>query len=234
MIDFHTHILPGIDDGAVDIREAIALIEALQAEEVISAVCTPHFDPSDRSLQDFVMLRDEAINVLRELVTIELISASESTLHAYLLNYFDLSALCIGNTRYLLIELPFHNSWENEVYKILDSLILYHNIIPIIAHIERYPAVSHGSACIKRLKDIGCVLQLNTSSLLDNKLKKRAVKYIRKGYIDILGSDCHNMTNRPPVITEGLRVIEEKFGIKYCRRFEDNAVKILADKDIRE
>lgn len=235
MIDFHTHILPAIDDGANDIRETLALIKALQDEDVKIAVCTPHYDPSDTPLQVFIRSRDNAISMLRELgiAGLRLISASETKLHAYLLNNSELSPLCIGNTRYLLIELPFHKSWGNEVYSILDSLMAYHNIIPIIAHIERYPAVGHSSACIKRLRDMGCVIQLNSSSLIDSKLKKRAVKHIRKGYIDILGSDCHNMTNRPPVIREGLRVIEEKLGVKYCHRFEDNGVKILADTDIR-
>lgn len=232
MIDFHTHILPAVDDGAGNINEALALAEVLIKEGVEAAVCTPHFYPSQTPLEDFILRRNKAIKELGQ-VNIKLIPASETFLHGYLFHYSDLGALCIENTDYMLIELPFSSKWDDDIYTMIGNLTLYYNIIPIVAHIERYPAVKRSSRCIKKLKDYGCLMQLNTSSLLDTRLSKDAVKYIRKGFIDLLGSDCHNMTSRLPVIKDAIRKIDESTGPEYYRSFEQNAVKILNNIDIR-
>jgi len=232
MIDIHTHILPAIDDGASGKEEALALIEALLAEGVKTAVCTPHFDPTDRSLQDFVISRTQALQGLGS-VPIRLVAASESFLHDYLFHYADLGPLCIDKTNYLLLELPFFVRWDDHLYTMVGNLISYYNIIPIIAHIERYPATRKNSGCIMRLKELGCLIQLNTSSLLDAGIRKRALKYIKEGHIDLLGSDCHDTKRRPPVIKQAARLIEDRLGAEYIRRLEDNAINVLNNIDIR-
>lgn len=231
MIDFHTHILPAVDDGAANRDEALALIEALIREGVKTAVCTPHFDPSRTSLQDFVMQRSRAFQELTA-AGISLVAASETLLHDYLFHYSDLSPLCIDNTEYLLLEMPFLRKWDKSIYSMLSNLISDYNVIPIIAHIERYPA-ARGCAIPGRLKAIGCLLQLNTSSLLDAGSRKRAIKLIKKGYIDLLGSDCHDQRVRPPVIIKALQLIEEQLGGDYIRRLEENGLKVLNNIDIR-
>jgi len=231
MIDFHTHILPAVDDGAANRDEALTLIEALKREGVKTAVCTPHFDPSRTSLQDFIMHRNRAFQELST-ACIRLVAASETLLHDYLFHYADLSPLCIENTEYLLLEMPFLRKWDDSVYTMLSNLISDYNVIPIIAHIERYPAAK-GRAIPGRLKAIGCLLQLNTSSLLDAGCRKRAIRLIKKGYIDLLGSDCHDKAVRPPVIIKALQLIEEQAGRDYIRQLEENGLKVLINIDIR-
>jgi len=231
MIDFHTHILPAIDDGAANREEALALIEALKREGVKTAVCTPHFDPSRTSLQDFVLQRSRAFQELSA-SCIRLLAASETLMHDYLFHYSDLSPLCIENTEYLLLEMPFLRKWDDSIYSMLSNLISDYMIIPIIAHIERYPA-ARGHTIPYKLKDLGCLLQLNTSSLLDAGSRKRAIELIKKGYIDLLGSDCHDKQVRPPVIIKALQLIEERSGRDYIRRFEENGLNVLNNIDIR-
>lgn len=231
MIDFHTHILPAVDDGAANRDEALALIEALRREGIKTAVCTPHFDPSRISLQDFAAQRSKAFLELGD-ACIRLVAASETFLHDYLFHYSDLSLLCIEHTQYLLLELPFFRKWDDRLYSMLNSLISDYNIIPIIAHIERY-AAARKKAAAGRLKEAGCLLQLNTSSLLDAVSQKRAIKLIKKGYIDLLGSDCHDRYKRPPVIIQALQLINEHLGEKYIRQLEENGMNVLNNIDIR-
>jgi len=72
-------------------------------------VCTPHFDPTQTDLEDFLNRRAKSLSQL-EAAKLQLIPASETRLHDYLFHYPDLSKLCIKDTRYLLLELPFSNA----------------------------------------------------------------------------------------------------------------------------
>lgn len=233
MIDLHTHILPNIDDGASDLEEALKMTESLRTQNIMKAVCTPHFDPTQTSLQAFIKKRTSAMDCMSD-SKIDLICGSETMLHDYLFHYSEISGLCIENTRYLLVELPFRRSWDIKVYETLEKLISYFNVIPIIAHVERYQAVKKNVKCIKKLIDMGCVIQLNTSSIMNKKSMHQAVYYIKHGYIDVLGSDCHNMKNRPPIISAAFDIIEQKLGFKYCAELRYNAQCIVSGIEIRK
>lgn len=224
MIDLHTHLLPYIDDGASDLETALQMTEALYTQNVRKAVCTPHFDPSGSSMEDFDKQRSFAIAKL-EGARIQLIPASETTLHEYLFHYYDLSKLCIENTRYLLLELPYQKKLDKKIFDNIKNLIDYYNIIPIIAHIERYHAIKRKQ--MKTLIELGCMLQLNTGALLNKKTRKKALRYIKKKYIHVIGSDCHDMQRRPPSMSEAFELIEYKLGALYCEMLNYNAEGIV-------
>lgn len=228
MIDFHCHILPGIDDGAANLVEALALEEQLLRQGVDRVVCTPHFDPTVRSLENFIETRAASLAMLKD-SKLSLLPASETCLHEYLFHYQELTKLCIPATRYLLIELPFTKRWSNKTWMLMQRLKEDYDIIPIIAHVERYPAVWHQKSNLKRLRELGCVLQVNASSVLDPKLWKRICSYLKKDYIDILGSDCHNCRSRPPVMTEAIKKLKERFGDAFIAGLDTNAEQILRD-----
>lgn len=228
MIDLHTHLLPKVDDGASSVEEAFDLIRMLSEQKVPIAVCTPHFDPTRTALSEFVKERQMALSLLNNPV-IQLITGSETKLHAYLFHYPELSELCISNTNYLLLELPFTKHWDSEVYEWVNRLISYYNIIPIIAHIERYPAIKRSNRPIKKLMKMGCILQLNTSSLLERHTRHRAIRYLKKGYISVLGSDCHNRNERPPRITPALDIIIRRVGSEALERLLERAEQIFKE-----
>lgn len=233
MVDLHTHILPGIDDGAQTREEALNMTESLYVQRVSIAVCTPHFDPMKISLADFLSKREEAIRQMNP-SRIKLISGSEVALNDYLFHYPDLSQLCIGTTKYILIELPFVKKWDQKLFDQIDHLSKYYNLTPIIAHVERYPAIKKSKKNLKRLIDTGCLLQLNTSSIINKKLWHQAADYIKQGYIDVISSDCHNMTSRPPVITEAYAIIKNKLGTEYYDKFIKNGESIIKGLELRE
>ena len=232
MVDLHTHILPNVDDGAQSVEESMLLIKSLLNQNISTVVCTPHFNPTQLSLENFIKKRDQSMSLLKD-THISLIPGSETVLHEYLFHYPDLNGLCIGNTRYLLTELPY-SKWNEKTYELVERFMSYYNIYPVIAHIERYPNVKKNIKSIKRLIDLGCVIQLNSSSVLDENNWGRIVRYMKRGYIDVLSSDCHNMTVRPPTIDIAYKKIENKFGRDYCEILMRNAQSIVDGVILRE
>lgn len=232
MIDLHTHLLPYIDDGACNLQEALHMAEDLYTQKVFDAVCTPHFDPSVMPLQDFIEKRASAMASMAS-SRLHLISASETMLHEYLFHYPDLSELCIAGGRYLLLELPYDRKWDAVIYEMVKRLMDHYDITPVIAHIERYPAAKR-TKCIRKLINLECMIQMNTSTVLSKETDRKALKYIRKGLVDVLGSDCHNRTTRPPVFAEAFEKIRFKLGPSYCDKLEYNAKCIIDGIDIRK
>ena len=232
MVDLHTHILPNIDDGAQSVEESLLLIQSLLNQSISKVVCTPHFNPTQLSLEDFVKRRDQSMSLLKE-ANITLIPGSETILHEYLFHYPDLNGLCIGNTRYLLTELPYCK-WNDKTYELLERFISYYNICPLIAHIERYTSVKKSSKSIKRLIDLGCVIQVNSSSITEENNLGLIVRYMKQGFIDVIASDCHNMTVRPPTLDQAFSIIGRKFGLEYCELLKRNAQSIVDGVMLRE
>ncbi|NLL73143.1 MAG: hypothetical protein GX237_06405 [Clostridiales bacterium] len=226
MIDIHTHILPNIDDGAKDVAEALKMTEYLEEQGVETAVCTPHFDSTKISLEEFIGKREKAFLAIKD-SKITLISGSETLYHDFLYQYSDLTPICINNSKYLLLELPYKEVISEYEFQSITKFMNLFNIIPVIAHIERYDCLWKNKKNIRRLMNLGCLIQVNANTIIDTKKRKRAVKYIKKGLIDLIGSDCHNMTKRPPNLKDAFVIIEEELGTSYCDLLNENADSIV-------
>ena len=226
MVDLHTHLLPNIDDGAASYEEAMLLTELLQQQGVETAVCTPHFDPTQITINDFIAKRSASLALMKA-PGIRLIPGSETLLHDYLFYYTDISQLCVEHTKYLLLELPDQKRWESKMFQHLEHLIDYYGVIPIIAHIERYRPLRRRKRWMDRLRDAGCIIQCNAEFVINKKTRRRAFRYLKKGYIDVLASDCHNLLQRPPRIAEAYEIIRNRFGKDLCQRFIDSSRQIV-------
>lgn len=226
MVDVHTHILPGIDDGAKDIDEALRMTENLIVQGVTTAICTPHFNPARMPMDTFITNRKSAYNLLSD-SKVNLIEASETYFHEYLFHYNDLSLLCVGGSNYLLLELPFDKKWPSSILRGIEKLRFYYGVIPIIAHVERYPRITKDLKTLKYLKDMGCLIQMNTDTITNKKYKHLVYSYLKKDYVDVLGSDCHNMISRAPLILGAKDEIINRFGIDIWNRLCENS-KIVA------
>jgi protein-tyrosine phosphatase len=226
MIDLHTHLLPNIDDGAASYEEAMQLAELLREQGVETALCTPHFDPSQITINDFTAKRAASLTLMKA-PKIRLIPGSETLLHDFLFYYTDLSPLCVEHTKYLLLELPDQKRWESKMVQQLEHLIHYYGVIPIIAHIERYRPVRRRKRWMDRLRGAGCIIQCNAEFVIDKKTRRRAFRYLKKGYIDVLASDCHNIIQRPPRLAKAYEMIRNRFGEDFCQRLIDNSRQIV-------
>ena len=214
MIDLHTHILPGIDDGAKNEYEARVLLSMLKEQGVASVVLTPHFYPHKQELSVFINKRREAFQLISDF-DMEMILGSETYLTESLFSNDSIDDLCIGNTRYLLLEMPDALEWTVGTFQMIDKVICKYNVRPIIAHVEKYRSVQinrHKEKLFQEFADIGCLLQINVDSAVNRSTRAGTLKMIRNGWADYIGSDCHNLNLRPPHMHDFREIIERKFG----------------------
>lgn len=228
LVDVHSHILPGIDDGSPDVETSLKMIEALQSQGARAIVLTPHYYSDSISYEDFVARRDNALLLLEKSLppgSPKLIPAAEVYITKYLLNNSNLDALKIGNTDYALIEHPFSCDFSQEIYDRLLSLNYDYGIKPILAHIERYPAFMDDGDLLDSYIEMGCIAQVNISSFVDSSrsLRKKLFKYLESGRIHLIGTDCHNLSSRKPDFETGVNAIIKKCGAEAVDVLERNA-----------
>lgn len=217
LVEMHCHILPGIDDGAKHLETSLKMIARLQEQGVKKIVLTPHYYSDTISLDDFLRQREKAYNRLVNALpsgSPELIPAAEVYISDYLFNNKNLDDLKIGNSKYILIEHPFSNNFSEKTYDRLMNLYCDYGARPILAHIERYPALMSDTNKLASYIEMGCLTQVNISSFVSSprKLKKHLLRLLDEGFVYLVGTDCHNMDSRPPEFEYGLKEIEKKYG----------------------
>ena len=122
----------------------------------------------------------------------------------------ELSALTLGKTNLLLIEMPL-GTWSEYSVQELINICSSGEFTVLLAHVERY--FQYQSADVwNRLLENGILMQANASFFADTKTRRRAVRMLKRGEIHLLGSDCHNLSSRRPQMDEALSLIEKKLG----------------------
>ena len=183
LVETHCHILPGIDDGAPDIETSLKMIKKLQLQGAKAIILTPHYYSDSISLNDFLERRDSAY---RELVNAlpqdspKLIPAAEVYISQYLFSNENLERIAIGNSGYALIEHPFSSTFSQGSYDRLLNLNYEFGIKPILAHIERYPALMENEGLLDEYIEMGCLVQVNISSFTaaSRHIRKKLFKYM--------------------------------------------------------
>lgn len=236
MIDFHTHILPDIDDGADGVATALALIQAEKEQGVSEIVLTPHYYGQKLSPSQFLEKRQRAFEkITGEVEGIKIRLGAEI--------YFDemeaasnksLCKLAIEGTKCVLFELPFTDMWSEKLLLKIRDFILETGYTPIIAHVERYPAVRKNPAYLAALTDMGCLFQVNTRSFVFKKMQNLALTMLKKGFVSCLGSDTHNLTDRTPDLASVKQHLEEIGEGERVAKIFNTMRKILDGKKVKK
>lgn len=224
MIDIHCHVLPGIDDGSKSVEMSLSMLRD-SFDQGIGYMCfTPHFYADMDDPGKFLRRRDEADAFLRSEMEDTDEPFPEHVLGAEVHYYRgigrseDIETLCIGKSRFLLLEPPFR-TWTGAFLEDVRALRDGLDLKVIIAHIERY--FDQDKRLVKELlSEPGIYIQSNAEAFIDRKTRKKVLKLLEEGKIHFLGSDCHNMLTRPQNLTEGRAVIEEKLGPKALNRID--------------
>lgn len=201
LYDFHSHILPGMDDGCNTVQMAVHALKMSYAQGVRYLCATPHFY-ADESTQDFLARRQSAMDALQQAMEAEDGPFPEICLGAEVAYYPDISRmegierLCLGSSGYLLLEPPFCK-WGSEVLKDLQALCSSGIMTPILAHIDRYWSLQNASI-FQRVFSLDLQAQINGSSLLHWRTRGKAKRWIVRNLVQHIGSDCHNLTGRAP------------------------------------
>lgn len=233
MIDIHSHILPGIDDGAQSRKESIELLQKLKEQGVTKVVATPHFYHQDQSAEEFLSKRAHAYEKLMSAID-DSMGLPEVVLGAEVyfspsLSELDMSALCIENTDYFLFELPYQEITTSVMNQIFD-FINHSGKIPIFAHLERFFRYTSPEK-LYELTEYGALGQLNCTSLLRFDTKRAAYKLIKNGRIQLIGTDAHNLNHRPPAIPEAKAILDKKFGSDFFKGLQEKAEAVLNNDD---
>lgn len=233
----HCHILPGIDDGSPNVETSLKMIAKLQAEGAKSIICTPHYYSDTLSLDDFLEKRNAAYNKLAAALppgSPKLILGAEVYITRYLFGNENLQRIKIEGTDYALIEHSFSEDFSSKACDRLVSLLCDWGVTPILAHIERYGELIQHPQTLDMLLDMGCIAQVNIASFADErrKVKKQLFKYLESGRIMLTGSDCHNLTARPPEYETGAKEIISKLGRGALNRLLENSNRLAAGEQI--
>ncbi len=216
LLDVHSHVLPGIDDGSRSIEESLRMLEMLRSQGISTVVATPHFDADRITIDDFLSRRERAFRVLSERVAEDMPTiktGAEVSYYPGISRLERLYELCIVGTRLLLLEMPI-GKWERYVVDELVNLSSSRRIIPIVAHVERCLPYQE-RRFLERIGSSDVLFQINASFVINISTRRRAFRLLKNGLVQLLGSDCHGAETRPPEIGEAYRIIADKLGEKF-------------------
>lgn len=230
MIDFHSHILPKVDDGSASIEESLQLLSMLSEQGVKTVCATPHFLASKTDVQAFFDKRQAAYDALKPSLSEafpEIRLGAEVFYYNGISRMQELCRFCIGGSRLLLLEMPF-GSWSEYNIREVIELSCSGEFQLVLAHIERYPAFQNKKN-LERLLDSDILLQSNASTFLSFKTRRKALRLLAQEKIHFIGSDCHSVSARPPKISEAKAVIESRLGAGFIEFYNERATRFLEE-----
>lgn len=229
MIDFHSHILPGIDDGSRSVEESLRMLGALKAQGVDTAAATPHYYASHRSPEEFLERRAKAYERLRpalEQGLPDIRLGAEVRYYPGVSRLESLTSLCLEGTSLLLLEMPF-GGWSEYMLREVQELARSERVTVLLAHVERYLRELKPTAWDMLLQE-GVLMQSNADFFLPFLTRRRAMGLLQSGRIHLLGSDCHDPVNRRPRMDEAAAAIRERLGNEPLREMERLGQTILS------
>lgn len=233
MIDFHTHLLPLIDDGSRNIRESVKMLHSCALQGVTAVVATPHYYAEKEAPYDFLQRREKSWKALKEVLSIEhnypsIYLGAEVKVFPGISDIEELQKLDIAGTGYILLEMPF-SEWSDRVFRELDKIAL-RGMRPVIAHIERYLKIQKKTDNIERLLHKDFLIQSNAEFFCGGFLdKRRAVRMLTEGKIHLLGSDCHNLSSRPPNMKSAAEIIRYRLGEDTLKNLISCSERVLSN-----
>ena len=213
MYDFHSHILPNLDDGSRCVDESLNMLRDSFRQGVTNIVATPHFYADHTIPDDFLEKRYLSWKELEPYLESDMPQIKlGAEVHYYegLCCMDNLQKLCIENTNLLLLEMPLF-AWSTRMLDILADLNGKQGVRILLAHFERYLPYQQKSAW-DNLHQNGILLQANAEYFTRRLTQRAAIKALKNGEIYLLGSDCHNMNTRKPNMDEAANIIKRKLG----------------------
>ena len=237
--DFHTHVLPGIDDGSKDIEMTERMLQA-EAEQGVSHVyATPHFYAHRRSVQQFLERRERSYDKVRHLLEKhpglpEISVGAEVYYFNGMGRAEQLKDLCIQGTDILLLEMPF-DQWHSEQLKDVKDIINRLGLRVVLAHVERYEGLQKHRGVWEEILSLPLTIQMNAGSFITGFGSGMHARHTAKFCFDmlaahdncIIGTDCHNLTDRAPNLAQARQIIEKKAGRGRLTQLDEYTEKLL-------
>lgn len=234
MIDIHSHIISGIDDGSKNTEMTIKMLEMAEESGTTDIVATPHF-MRGRFEVTYKEVIDEVENLKKltkeNSININIYSGQEVYYSRNILEYYNQGMIgTINNTRYMLIEFPMLEFNIEEAINTLYELQI-RGIVPIIAHPERYKQFIKNPSQINLLIKEGMLFQVNAGSIngdFGRDVKKTAIKYLNNNIYSFIGSDAHRDKGRNTDIKNVIKILE----YNQRKSFINNGKSMLKNEEI--
>ena len=232
-VDIHTHILPGVDDGAEAMPAALELIRMAWEDGTRGIFLTPHYrgryrkNTPDWLRETFQMLCEmvgERYPDMRLYLGSEIsyqTDAPEKLAHGQILSMND--------SQYGLLEFKT-TSFRSQITTGISAMLDY-GITPIIAHAERYEIFRKSPDLADEVLDMGALIQLNADSIMGTQgfeVKRYCHQLLRSGKVHFVASDAHDVRTRPPQLWACWQRISKKYGVEYANAlFSGNAQAVI-------
>jgi putative capsular polysaccharide biosynthesis protein len=233
MIDIHSHLIPNVDDGAKSPEETIELIKEAREAGITDIILTPHYiiNSYEQNAETLILLKDKLQQIINsENIKVNLHIGMEVYITDNLVEILKQNKiLTLAGSKYLLMELPLNTNvqyLDMVIFKLIEN-----NIIPIIAHPERYKFVQEDPSKVRELIESGCLIQSNIGSILGiyGKKAKKTIKYLLKNdLINFIATDTHRKNTIYPLLEKGIKKIEKITGKEKAEELTNlNVQKIL-------
>lgn len=217
VIDLHSHVLPGIDDGAADLAQALEMARIAEADGIAVMACTPHITPGVFDNSGFrIRAATEALQEELAAAGIGLRLVAGADVHLVP----DLAAgllrgdvLSLGGSRYLLLEPPHHvppPRFEDTVFELMGA-----GYVPVITHPERLLWIDSRLDVMQRLVEVGALMQVTAGSLtgrFGRRARHWAERLLEAGMVHVLATDAHDARRRPPHLDRARAIAAERVG----------------------
>ena len=240
MIDIHAHILPGVDDGAKTWEQSLQMARMAVEDGITVMVATPHLftgrtiDLGRINTKQIILQHVEQLRhkLFEEKIPLEIIPGCDFPLGVESLKLLDAGqALTINDAnRYLLLELP-----DTSLPPATEEICFHlqsKGITPIITHPERHIIIQEMPHKLKRLIDLGCLVQMTGNSLtgwFGRGVKKISRQFVKQGYVHLLATDAHDPKRRPPLLSQAVTELTRLVGKTRARAMvHDLPGKIIA------
>lgn len=238
IFDLHTHVLPGVDDGAVNMEYAVQMLRNAAACDVAALAVTPHCnvpDARDNYRGESLTARFEELCLAAREIPIRLVLGAEVRVTEQLPSLLREGRIpTLNNSRYLLTEFP--NRYTDEECRDALERILDAGYIPLIAHPERYATVCQTPYVVEEWLDKGCHLQVTGGSLMGEfgkTVQETADILIRNDWVCCIASDAHGTTYRSNYLTH----VYDHLALYCGKRYADilmweNPTRICNDENL--
>jgi len=237
IIDIHSHILPGIDDGAKNMQETIDMIHMAVEEGIDAVIATPHYEVGAgfEAMERYQEVYEEVLQYITDhQIPLQLYQGNEIYYSGSIPELLQQGRIrTMNESRYILVE--FAPGTEYTSMKRAFSMLLYAGYWPILAHAERYMTLRKLNR-VEEIVRMGVCIQLNTSAITGRdglQIKRYCHKLLKNGLVHVIGTDAHGSRHRRPEMKECVIYLDKKIGITYRRQLcEMNPTRILKGEKI--
>lgn len=228
VIDFHSHILPTMDDGSKSITDSLQMLRMAAAQGVDWMVATPHFYASRDRLERFLAARKQSYELLKEALPVDVPGirlGCEAAFFRGISTAERLDDLTVEGTKLILLEMPFAPWSDADIHEVKQLLNRGYKIL--LAHLERYLTIPENRRRIRELWELPVYIQINAGSLTDWRKRRTLVRMFHQGQAHFLGSDCHDVKRRVPDLAGGREVLSKKLGEEFLTKMDQEGSRLL-------